>query len=177
MDFRGNLIENCILSDVVFNNCDFDDNTEFIKCKFQKKVKFENCVGVGIIKKISDCSFDSEAQDSLHNVIATIKISPQQVERWIYIFLKRFKSGIYFIKQGYNQLFTGIVFQKLDKEKFFEYFRKYNIITVETGAAGADELYLINNESRRDVSSFLENGIIGGNIKRVYDDLVKEYCS
>lgn len=176
LNFEDMIFENCIFNDVIFNNCDFNAKTEFKNCKLYGEIRFDNCSGVRHLNKLTNCYIDPETRDMLYGVIDSITITPQQIEKWIYDFLKKFKSGIYFIKLGYNQLGRSIAASNLNKENFMEYFVRSGIITEERGSAGDDKLYLISIDSRKEVSSFLENGIIEGNIKKVRDALIKDYC-
>ena len=113
----------------------------------------------------------------LYGIVDAIGVDKNQVERWIYQFCKKFKNGIYFIPIGYEEIGRGIIFNKLNKDEFLNVFLDKNIIEKNSDAAGKkDELYSVIAETRKDVNGFLENGIIGGKIKIVFEEMVKKYC-
>jgi len=176
LDFADINFEDCIFADVGFVNCAFGENTNFKGCNFQGGIRFSNCLGVGNLRIDEEINtIGPKTRDFLVDVINSIKVTKEQLLRWIVLFLKRFKSGVYFVKLGHDQLFTGINVQKLSQEAFLKLFIANKILEIERGSAGSDILYRINSDFqiRAEVESFLENGIQGVRIKKVYEELEK----
>jgi len=175
LDFRNMKFEDTIFTEIIFDKCDFDGNTTFNNCKFLGKIIFHNCEGVRKLQIPPNCYMDEEARDALYSVVDSVKIINSQIEKWIRDFLKKFRSGIYFKSVSAEELFREIIFQKIEKNKFLKYFEQFEIIISEHSAGGDINRYSVCKNARAEVSSFLENGIIAGRIKKVLTEMKKEF--
>lgn len=177
LDFRDSTFVDCVFADVTFVGCSFSANTAFAKCRFCGRIQFQNCSGVKTISRIDNCTLDPIARDALNGVIDGIGIDKNQVERWMTILLKKFRSGIYFVNQGRPHLVRGLIINKITTHQFLDYFVRSGLVVGVKGEAGDEVLFHVPREERGDVVAFLENGMLSGKVKALFELLSKNLCS
>ena len=175
-DFSGCEFVNSRLVAVDFRNCTFDEKSLFKSCIFESMLNFTNCKNPERIQVINE-TVSREAEYALNEIRkrgSRIELKQTFSEDALLRALKRFRSdfGFYSIqyrhrKSGFKpgNPFNDQVWDELLRAKIIE---RHTISNVEEGGVKISD----NKELRREVASFLDNGVPGSELRKVVSALV-----
>ncbi len=176
-DFRSLTFNFCDFINVEFKNCNFDESTKFINCKFNGVIDFINCHDAGKISLSEDCSFSKESEIAL-NKIRQLSSRDDLIRHFaedaLLRALKRFKGDFGFSDIQYRNRNSGFKKGNPCNEKIWdvliknEIIEKHPISNVDEGGIHISKDKVI----RKEIMSYLDNGVIGKNLKRVVSDLL-----
>jgi hypothetical protein len=96
LDLRGVTFRNCILNDIEFTKCIFDDNSIFAECEFKGRLLDDSCDGFGAIIVTEDCKLSAAVKSAFQNGNVrgvSLRISKEQVIEGVHDLLRRFMRG------------------------------------------------------------------------------------
>ncbi|MEW6563457.1 MAG: NACHT domain-containing protein [Pseudomonadota bacterium] len=176
-DLSNIKFKDCTFVDVEFRNCIFSDQTEFNQCTFSNNLTFSNCTNPEELTLSGECHFSKEAEYILNRVLGRktkyetkIALAEDALTRA----LKKFKGNFGFSDIQYRHRKTGFkpgnpyndrIWEGLLNEKLV---LPHEISNVSDGGLHITEDKVL----RREISSYLDNGIIGQHLRQIISSLV-----
>ncbi len=167
----------CIFIDVEFRNCRFGTKTKLVNCSFEGLLAFDNCEGEREID-ITDGSFSKEAEfmiNFVRNKGIRLELKEAFAEDALSRALKKFKGDYGFVSIQYRHRTSGFkpgnpynkkIWEVLLHEKIAE---RHTISNVEEGGLNIVD----DKELRREITTYLDNAILGPRLTAVIDELLK----
>jgi len=176
-DFSGVSFYRCTFVDVEFKNCRFNKDTKYSDCAFEGGLVFERCDNIADVEP-ANCKFSPEAEykwDAIQGKGTREKVKKAFAEDALVRALRKFKGDYGFksiqlthISRGFRagNPFNKRIWQKKEKKGVTE---QHSISNVDEGGLNiADDKCL-----RREISQFLDNGILGIRLIQVIEDVIK----
>lgn len=167
----------CTFVDVEFKNCNFGTRSEFLNCIFDGTVVFSSCDGAqDIVVKDALCS--KEAEHSLaevRNLGTRVDVKRSFAEDALGRALKKFRGDFGFDGIQYRRHKAGfkpgnpynkVIWDVLKRHGIIE---RHTITNVDEGGLNIAD----DKELRREIISYLDNGVFGRRLQKVVEDLVK----
>lgn len=175
-DFSETLFAKCVFVNVEFKNCNFSSNSLFRNCEFVGTLGFDNCNN-GVAIHLDECSSSGHAElalDELFQRPARIETRKTFAEEALLLALRKFRGQFGFTSIQYRRRLAGLhssnpysrtVWEFLLKHRVIE---RHNISNVGDGGLNIRD----DQQTRKDVRSFTDNGVLGPILKRLIDDLI-----
>jgi hypothetical protein len=167
----------CTFVDVEFKNCIFGNQSQFLNCAFEGTLTFTNCDGSqNIVIKDEQCS--KEAEHSLaviRNLGTRDELKQSFAEDALGRSLKKFRGDYGFMSIQYRHHKTGLKLGNPYNEKVWEVLmeqgivQRHSISNVEEGGLNVTD----EKELRREIISYLDNGVFGRRLQSVIQELKK----
>ncbi len=176
-DFSNTTFTQCQFVDISFRNCRFSTGTVFERCSFEGILDFANCDDEDQIQ-VSNAACSNEAEYVLgrfRDTGPTKKVRESLAEDALRRALKRFRGPYGFTTIQYSDRGTGFkpgnpynkkVWDVLEGHRIIE---KHHISNVAGGGLNVQD----DDELRRDLRSFLDNGVIDGRLRQVMASLIE----
>jgi hypothetical protein len=177
LDFTGLQFKNSTFKDVAFHNCTFDENTSFIGCRFEGSLSFERCKNAGLAR-LDGCRFSDEAQEAFDiqagktaKRVITNAVAKEALREILRKFIGPF--GYSTIKESDKN--SGPVLRNPCRESAWEELFRANILErhrisgVRSGGINVSN----NPEVKHEVRNFLDNAVLGGQLQKVIDEIVR----
>ncbi len=173
---------NCNFKDVVFDKCDFNENTLFENGEFTGRIEFKNCKGLKRLSFKKNFSkvekIDEDSKACLMKILAEneVPVYEDDVKKWINQILGKFRTGKVYHSVKKINIIIGCIKNIPKIEKIFEEFIKLQIITLDQKTISTKDeniLYKINVNYMNIVSSFLDNNKISGPLNNIYSYIFK----
>ena len=171
VDFSSCKFINCIIANVDFNNCIFDSSTIFDGCEFDGQLKFTNCKGEKDFKEVkSECSKEAQyCLDQLFSKTSADEVKQSFSEDALYKALKKFKGQFGYSSIRFDHRLKGLQQSNPATNHVWEALLKNGVVDKHKLSKFSDiGLHLTeNHDIRKEVITFLDNGYLGVNLKKV----------
>ena len=176
-DLSNTTFTRCQFVDVSFRNCRFSTGTVFEKCSFEGTLDFTYCDASSQIQ-VNDATCSNEAEYVLgrfRDTGPTKKVRESLAEDALRRALKRFRGPYGFTTIQYSDRGTGFkpgnpynkkVWDVLEGHRIIE---RHHISNVAEGGLNVQD----DDELKRDLRSFLDNGVVDGRLRRVIASLIE----
>ncbi len=176
-DFAGCTFDDCTVVDSIFQNCRFDSNTRFANCRFEGGLDLINCDAAESLDIQDTCVFSPDAEltfSRVTNRTPRSSVREKFAEEALSRALKKFRTDAGFHSIQVRRSLSGMnvknpynseVWKKLLREGVIEHHSISGVL--EGGYNVRDE-----KEIKRDIVQYLDNGIIAGKLRVVFEGLV-----
>ncbi len=166
----------CDFTDVEFKNCIFSEQSLFDSCKFDGSLSFINCSNPAAIQTES-CSFSREAEyafDKMRGSASRPELRRSFAEEALLRALRKFRRDNHFISIQDQHRKTGFKPANPYNDSVWEELRAAGFIQEHfiTGVTGGGWKVAEDKDIRREVSSFLDNGVLGKNLTYVLKRMI-----
>lgn len=177
-DLSNVMFRNCVFSNTIFSKCRFTEDSIFHGSEFIGTLEFQSCESPGDTVLQGDCILSKEAEFSfskIHNSTARREVKRSLAEEAATRALKRFRTEFGFISSQARRMGNGFQPGNPYNEKVwaalfsFGIIEKHKIAGVTEGGLNIVE----NKEIRREVSDFLDNGVLGGTLRNAIYSLTE----
>ncbi len=174
--FRDAIFEKCEFYDVEFKNCTFGDASTFRTCSFYGNLKFTNCSNAGSIKT-QICTFSRESEfalDVIRNSHSRMELKRSFAEEALSRSLRKFRKDNRFIPIQYEHRKTGFKPGNPYNETVWQELERAGLIHSHhiSGVTGGGLNIVDDKNVRREVSSFLDNGVLGNLLTNVLTKMI-----
>lgn len=176
-DFRGCEFIRCRLVGAEFKNCVFDKQTIFKNTYFEDTVIFKGCRDANQIQ-LMDCTYSKEAECALNqvrNLSTRVELKRAFAEDALIRALKRFRGDYGFSHIQYRHRRSGFKPGNPYNDQIWDMLLRKEIIA-EHRISNVDEggLNVVEDkELRKEISSLLDNGILGLKLREVIAGLIE----
>jgi len=172
-DFRSTIFQNCTFSDNSWVKCKFDKNSKFKKCNFIGKLSFIDCSGFELCEISDDNYLTPETKNIIQKMqkgtSGSLPIDKKQIEHALYLALEKFQQGLAFRSVKYSVRYRGQIQNIKFAKEVWEQLEKSDLVKeLHKGNS-----YRISDDSITNVAHFLNDKMITGKVKIVYDKLCK----
>lgn len=177
LDLSNVTFQDCIFSNTSFSKCRFNEHTNFSKCEFTGSLTFSGCESAGDIKIDDESLLSKEAEyefSQIHSGTARREVRISLAEDAAIRALRRFKTEFGFVVSQARRMTNGFRPGNPYNEKIWDALIAAGIVERHR-IAGVTEGGLnicTDKEVRREVSDFLDNGVLGGTLRVVISDVV-----
>jgi len=175
-DFSNCKFIECIITNVDFKNCIFNNFTTFIDCNLEGELRFTSCKGENLII-MENCKCSKEVEllfDSLYQRRPRPEIMREFGEEALVKALRKFKKQFGYRPLDYSNRLKGMPQHNPFSNTIWEVLESNGVIQ-KNKRAGASEAWFHlteNHDIRREVITFLDNGYLGGTLKKVLMQLI-----
>lgn len=176
-NFTNTKFKNCTFIDVEFKNCVFSKETIFTGCSFEGGLEFHNCTGDKDISISEDSIMSREAEYTLsqiRNSGSRRELRISFAEDVMNRALRRFKSDYGLKGIQYRHRKSGFKPGNPYNEKIWEILESLKIVERhEISNVSEGGLHVRDDKDlKRDIVSFLDNGVVGTTLRSAIDKLV-----
>ena len=177
LDISKVKFHNCTFSNITFSKCKFSTETSFIDSEFIGSLSFINCESSGDIKLADGCVLSKEAEyefSVIHNGAARREVRISLAEDAAIRALRRFKTEFGFVASQARRMANGFQPGNPYNERVWDSLisggivEKHRIAGVTEGGLNI----VASKEIRKEVSDFLDNGVLGGVLRGVITSIV-----
>ncbi|MBA7670087.1 hypothetical protein ES703_78230 [subsurface metagenome] len=176
-DFSGVPFSRCTFVDVEFKNCRFSKATKYSDCVFEGGLVFERCDNIADVQP-TNCQFSPEAEHKWNTIQG--KGTREEVKRAfaedaLVRALRKFKGDYGFKSIQLRHSIKGFRAGNPFNEKIWKVLRKNGVIEHHNiSNVGEGGLNIANDKDlRREISQFLDNGILGVRLTQVIRDTIE----
>jgi NACHT domain len=176
IDFTDTSFEKCTFIDTNFFKCKFSNTTKFISCTFKGSLDFSHCEYAQDIYLSETHTVSNDAQVTINNlkkIPTSNEIKNQNADEILRQCLRKFKGihgldGIQKIRRN-----NGLNIRNIYYNLIWKALLDHQIVCTHDISGVSDGGYHISDdiEIRKEIVRFLDNGMIGINIKKVIDFL------
>ncbi len=171
IDFTNCEFKNCMIVNVDFKNCIFSSSTVFDGCEFNGQLKFTNCKGEkDFIEIKSECSKEAQyCLDQLFSKNSAEEVKQSFAEDALYRALKKFKGQFGYGSIRFDHRLKGLQPSNPASNHVWDGLMKNGIVDKHELSKFSDiGLHLTeNHDVRKEVITFLDNGYLGINLRKV----------
>lgn len=164
--------QSCIFSGVSFSKCKFSPNTIFSNSEFIGSLSFSGCESTGDLQLGENCVLSKEAEyefSIIHSGTARREVRVSLAEDAAIRALRRFKTEFGFVTSQARRMTNGFRHGNPYNGKIWDALlaggivEKHRIAGVTEGGLNVNP----SKEVRKEVSDFLDNGVLGGVLRGV----------
>ncbi|MFZ2124558.1 MAG: NACHT domain-containing protein [Rhodoferax sp.] len=177
LDLSNVTFQNCYFLNVSFNKCKFSQRSIFMNCEFNGSLAFTGCESAGDLQIADGSVLSKEAEyefSLVHSGTARREVRISLAEDAAVRALRRFKSEFGFVVSQARRMTNGFRPGNPYNEKIWDALLSAGIVERHR-IAGVTEGGLnirVDKEVRREVSDFLDNGVLGGTLRGVISSVV-----
>lgn len=177
LDLSGVKFQGCIFSNVSFSKCKLDSNTLFSSSEFIGPLTFSSCESAGDLRVTNDCVLSKEAEyefSIIHSSTARREVRISLAEDAAIRALRRFKTEFGFVPSQARRMTNGFRPGNPYNERIWDALisgglvQKHRIAGVTEGGLNVN----LDKEMRKEISDFLDNGVLGGVLRGVIAGVV-----
>lgn len=177
LDLSQVKFQSCTFSNVTFSRCKFTSGTSFTGSEFIGSLGFASCDSTGDIQLAEGCVLSKEAEyefSIVHSGTARREVRVSLAEDSAIRALRRFKTEFGFVPSQARRMTNGFRPGNPYNERVWDSLisggivEKHRIAGVTEGGLNI----VTNKEIRKEVSDFLDNGVLGGVMRGVITSIV-----